>query len=241
MRKNYKVTALLTGRGNNTLEDKNVRKILDHPVLYYPANAARKSAVIDKYYCSSDDPKILSAAEALGYERIMRPAELATPISQHKDCILHALDIMNSMGDMPDILIVLLANNVTIKSEWITDCVNQMKRDSSISAVVPVYEDNDHHPLRAKRVDSDGRLQMYEQKVEGKISTNRQDLPLCYFLAHNFWVLNVKELLSDGCGQPPWDFMGNHIVPYAIHESIDIHSEEDLYLAGQWISKNYVD
>ena len=144
MRENYKVTALLTGRGNNTLEDKNVRKILDHPVLYYPANAARKSAVIDKYYCSSDDPKILSAAEALGYERIMRPAELATPISQHKDCILHALDIMNSMGDMPDILIVLLANNVTIKSEWITDCVKDVyKRQQSTESVLVRLRDVD--------------------------------------------------------------------------------------------------
>lgn len=30
-----KVTALLTGRGNNTLPDKNVREILGHPVLHY--------------------------------------------------------------------------------------------------------------------------------------------------------------------------------------------------------------
>ena len=33
-----KVTALLTGRGNNTLKDKNILDILGHPVLYYPLN-----------------------------------------------------------------------------------------------------------------------------------------------------------------------------------------------------------
>ena len=37
-----KVTALLTGRGNNTLSDKNIRDILGQPVLYYTANAAKK-------------------------------------------------------------------------------------------------------------------------------------------------------------------------------------------------------
>ena len=38
-----KTTVLLTGRGNNTLNDKNVLDILGHPVLYYPAHAAKKS------------------------------------------------------------------------------------------------------------------------------------------------------------------------------------------------------
>ena len=54
-----KVTALLTGRGNNTLKDKNILDVLGHPVLYYPAHAARMAKSIDTYYCSSDDEKIL--------------------------------------------------------------------------------------------------------------------------------------------------------------------------------------
>lgn len=234
-----RVTALLTGRGNNTLSDKNVRDILGHPVLYYPANAAKKASVIDDFYCSSDDEKILAAAEEIGYKRIVRPAELALPTSQHKDCILHALKVMED--NLPDILVVLLANNVTVSSKQITDCVNMMKNDMSISAVVPVYEDNDHHPLRAKRLNSDGSLGMYEQNVTGKISTNRQDLPTCLFLAHNFWVLNVKTLLSGLGGQQPWDFMGYRIFPYKIDESLDIHHEEDLIHASMWVKKNYID
>ena len=241
MKSAVKVTALLTGRGNNTLSDKNIRDILGQPVLYYIANAARKSNVIDQFYCSSDDEKILSVAEKLGYERIVRPTELALPTSQHKECILHALKVMENNGEIPDILVVLLANNVTVRSEWIQACVKQMEEDMSISSVVPVYKDNDHHPLRAKSLNSDGTLAMYEKNIEGNISTNRQDLPTCYFLAHNFWVLNVKDLLSGKGGQQPWDFMGYRIKPYEIEESIDIHEEEDLYLAAAWIKKNYVD
>lgn len=236
-----RVTALLTGRGNNTLEDKNIRDILGHPVLYYPANAGKKADVFDEYYCSSDDTKILDAAYEIGYSRIVRPAELATPDAQHKDCILHALQEMENEGKLPDILVVLLANNVTVKSKWIVDCVNMMKCDMEISAVVPVYNENDHHPLRAKRIGENGFLEMYEKDVKGVISTNRQDLPKCYFLAHNFWVLNVKKLLSGEGGQQPWDFMGYRIMPYEIEESLDIHKEEDLYLASKWLEANYED
>lgn len=233
--------ALLTGRGNNTLKDKNILDILGKPVLYYPANAGIKSKSIDLFYCSSDDEKILSIAQEIGYTPIKRPAELALPSAQHIDCIMHAYDIIEKDGQVPDILVVILANNVTVKSEWIDNCVSIMKNDMSISAVVPVYEDNDHHPLRAKTRNSDGTLSMYEKGITEKISTNRQDLPECLFLSHNFWVLNTKFLLSGEEGQQPWGFMGNKIVPYMIDESIDIHNEIDLLIAKEWIKKNYID
>ena len=236
-----KTIALLTGRGNNTLKDKNILDILGNPVLYYPANSAVKSNEIDDYYCSSDDEKILDVASSLGYKRIVRPAELALPTAQHIDCIMHALRIMDEENNIPDILVVVLANNVTVKSEWITDCVKIMKEDMSITAVVPVYEDNDHHPLRAKTMNADGTLSMYEKGVTGKVSTNRQDLPECLFLSHNFWVLNTSFLLSGKEGQQPWGFMGDKILPYRIDESIDIHDEIDLYIAKEWIRKNYTD
>lgn len=236
-----KINALLTGRGNNTLKDKNILDVLGHPVLYYPANACRKCELIDDYYCSSDDDLILSEAGKIGYRSIKRPIELAAPDAQHIDCILHALDFMRAENNLPDILVVVLANNVTIKSKWVTDCINIMKNDMSVSAVVPVYEDNDHHPLRAKVIDSNGRLQMYDDRVNGKISTNRQDLTPCYFLSHNIWVLNVEKLLSGEDGQAPWSFMGNNIYPYLIDESLDIHHKTDLYLAKEWIINNYSD
>lgn len=236
-----KSIALLTGRGNNSLKDKNVLDVLGNPVLYYPANAGKKAKKLDDFYCSSDDDKILGASRALGYKSIVRPAELATPSAQHIDCIRHALDEMKKDNNVPDILVVILANNVTIKSEWIDDCIEIMEKDMSLTAVVPVYEDNDHHPLRAKALNSDGTLSMYEKNVSGKISTNRQDLPKCLFLSHNFWVLNVKYILSGEEGQQPWGFMGERIIPYFIEESIDIHKEIDLLVAKEWIKENYTD
>lgn len=233
-----KAYALLTGRGNNTLKDKNILDCLGHPVLYYPANASCCAQSVTKMFCSSDDEKILHEIERLNHIPIKRPVELALPTSQHIDCILHALKCMKDKNDLPAILVVTLANNVTIKSQWIDECVAMMENDYTLSAVVPVYEDNDHHPLRAKTVDANSRLQMYEKGISGKISTNRQDLPKCYFLAHNFWVLNVKNLLEKPDeGQQPWSFIGNNIAYYEIDESIDIHKEIDLYIAKEWIKK----
>lgn len=115
-----------------------------------------------------------------------------------------------------------------------------MANDMSVTSVIPVYQDNDHHPLRAKKIDSNGMVQMFEN-VNGPVSTNRQDLEPCYFVSHNIWVLNTKYVLSGKRGQAPWSFMGDKILPYIIDESLDIHQKVDLTVAKEWIEKNYID
>lgn len=233
-----KVYSLLTGRGNNSLKDKNVLDILGKPVLYYPAKAVADSKYVTKNFCSSDDEKILNAAAEVGYTPIVRPEELAGPTSQHIDCIMHGLKVIEQTEERPDILVVALANNVTVKTEWVDACIERMMEDMTITAVVPAYVDNDHHPFRAKKTDENGYLVPFVDNMPKKVSTNRQDLTKCYFLAHNIWVLNVKSLYSDEVGQPPWSFMGNKIVPYEIDESLDIHDVIDLVVAREWIKSN---
>ncbi|MCL2204069.1 MAG: CMP-N-acetylneuraminic acid synthetase [Defluviitaleaceae bacterium] len=229
------VVGLLTGRGNNTLKDKNILDLLGKPVLFYPANAGKQARSINRLFVSSDDPAILNAAAQYGYEAIIRPTELATPTAQHIDAIWHALSVMDERGVNPDVLVVILANNITIQSEWIDDCIQLMLDDSTLSAVVPVYMDSDHHPFRAKRLLPNGKLDVFVQS-DGHISTNRQDLEPSFFLCHNFWVLNV-HMLNDASksGQPPWTFMGNDVKAYRVHGSIDIHDEFDLRVAAQWL------
>lgn len=235
-----KICCLMTGRGNNTLKDKNILDVLGHPVLYYGANAAKKTNVFDCLYCSSDDDKILSEAEKNGFKRIKRPDALGAPTAQHIDCILHAIDFMKKNDNyVPDILCVLLANNVTVTSKMITDCINIMEEDyDNVSAVCPVYADNDHHPLRCKKI-IDGKLVSYTNETVN--STNRQDLPQCVFLAHNIWVINVKKLLNKEYGEGPWTFLGKNVIPYLIEESIDIHDQLDIIKAAYWINHNYID
>lgn len=236
-----KICCLLTGRGNNTLKNKNILDILGHPVLYYGANACVKSKEFDAFFCSSDDDNILISAEKLGFKRIKRPLELGAPTSQHIDCIMHALKVMKEKYNyVPDILCVLLANNVTVTSQMVIDCINKMKENiTKYSAVVPVYCDNDHHPLRCKKIDEKGNLISYTGVDVS--TTNRQDLPKCYFLSHNFWILNTKTLLAGEKGDGPWTFLGPNVCPYIIDESIDIHDELDLMKAKYWIMDNYTD
>lgn len=234
-----KIVALLTGRGNNTLKDKNILPVLGKPLLSYPAEAAKACEEISHFFVSSDDDKILNIAHSLGYIKIKRPKELALPASKHVEAIFHAIDFMNQNGIEPDILVVLLANSATIKSEWITQGIEMILKDGDISAVVPVYNEQDHHPYRAKRLNSQGSLEPFFDFKNKEISTNRQELEPCYFLSHNFWVLNVKKSLYSKVGQKPWTFLGNNVKPIFTEGCFDVHSKEDLKKSEQWLKENF--
>lgn len=232
------ITALLTGKGSNTLRDKNILPVLGKPLMYYPAMAARRASAITEFYVSSDSPAILGTAESLGYTRIVRPPNLCRPESRHVDAITHALDEIAALGaPAPDILIVLLANNISIKTEWIETAINHLIEDPTLSAVTPAYDDQDHHPYRAKSVGADGTIQSF-LPLAGDVSTNRQDLPPCYYLCHNFWALNLHNSVRNGTGHPPWSFMGPRVKPLIVEESVDVHLQRDLLLCEDWLLRH---
>lgn len=235
------IVALLTGRGNNTLKDKNVLPVNGKPLLYYPAIAAKNVKAVNYLYVSSDDEKILNAASEVGYKKIVRPKELATPTAKHIDTIFHALEVMKDEDDLePDILIVLLANSGTVKSEWIEEGIELIKKDPTISSVVPVYQEQDHHPYRAKTLDENGSLVPFFDFGDEEISTNRQELSDCYFLCHNFWILNVKKSILEEGGQKPWVFLGNNIKPIVVENSFDVHTMEDIKRTEKWLNENNI-
>jgi len=234
-----KIAALLTGKGNSALANKNILPILGKPLLSYPAEAARCCRYIDYFYVSSDSAKILKIAGKIGYQQIPRPAYLSGPRSQHIDVIKHALRVIKAKdGFTPDILVVLLANSAAVKVEWLSACIKEILSNPAYSSVVPVCANADHHPFRAKRINFRGLLETFFDFKGKTISTNRQDLEPAYFLCHNFWVLNVKKSIFSKCGQHPWTFMGNKIKPFIVKDCCDVHSREDLIITENWLKKN---
>lgn len=229
------IVALLTGRGNSTLLNKNILPVLGKPLLYYPAMAAKSIDLITDFYVSSNDEKILKAAEGYGYIPIVRPEEYSTPTSQHKDVILHAMEEMNKDGIQPDILIVLMANSGVVKMDWIEKSIINILENQELSASAPVKMDQDHHPYRAKKLRKDGCLDTWFDFNNVAVSTNRQELPECYYLCHNFWTLNVDKSIKAEGGQKPWGFMGNNIKPILVEEGFDVHILEDIQRTEKWI------
>jgi CMP-N,N'-diacetyllegionaminic acid synthase len=232
-----KIAALLTGRGNNTLPNKNLLPINGIELCRYPAKAAAKIISSDNLFVSSDDQKILDAAKLEGYLPIKRPQNISGNKAQHIDAIMHGLSVIESQIGTIDILVVMLANSVTIKSRWIKEGIDIIKEDPSVSAVVPAYQEQDHHPYRARRLTKSGFLEPYFNFGDTNLSTNRQDLPANYFLSHNFWVLNKSKSLQSTSGWQPWNFMGEKVKPIKVTNCFDVHDLEDIKKSEKWLSE----
>ena len=72
------------------------------------------------------------------------------------------------------------------------------------------------------------------------VPTNRQELPDCYFLCHNFWVIRLDDGVLPEVGEQPWTFLGKKVLPYVVEESVDIHDLYDLERSSKWLEKNNI-
>lgn len=231
--------ALLTGRGGSSLKDKNIKKIYGKPLCAYPCIAAQKSGVFNHFFCSSDSKKILDVASRYGFQKIKRPKKLSTSKSLHIDVIEHALKIMHKNKIYPTTLTVLMANTATITPKNLRKSVRELNKNNKLDSVVPVTIDQDHHPLRAKKIDKSGNLKSYFN-LNKKISSNRQDLSKNFFLTHSFWSIKIKNSkLPYGKSVAPWYFLGNNSKPITVEYSIDIHKFEDFKKTSNWLRENF--
>nr|WP_315147253.1 CMP-N-acetylneuraminic acid synthetase [uncultured Flavobacterium sp.] len=231
------IAALIIGRGNNTLKDKNILPVFGIPLLQWGALAAKRSKFIKRYYISSDDQKILDAGKDVGFQAILRPDELATPNAQSADAVRHACQTILNEGQIK-ILVVIHANVGTISSTMIDECIELMMNDDEISAVIPSHQKDEYHALRARKVNADGFLEPYVEMIGKTVSANRQELGTCLFYDHSFWVLSMDKGINSKNGQQPWTVMGNNIFPYVTEGCFDVHDIDDLKRTEEWISTN---
>lgn len=237
---NERIVALMTAKGNNTLNRKNLLPVLGHPLMWYPSMAAKRSPEITDFYCSSDSDEILNLTEAIGYKPIKRPDDLALPQSQHVDAIRHALAVMRADGVVPSIIVVLLGNTVFLKTSWVSYAVGELIQDPALDSVAACYREQDQHPFRARKLDADGCLVPYFDFEGQTVSTNRQDLPANYYFSHNFWAIRLADGHLPAEGFQPWTFMGKRVKPLVIDEGFDVHTVSDLAKCEEWLKGNKV-
>jgi CMP-N-acetylneuraminic acid synthetase len=138
MIKGKTVVAVIPARaGSKGLPGKNIRKLLDKPLIAYTIKAALQSKFIDRTIVSTDGKKIADVARRYGAEvPFLRPAHLATDTAHTPPVIEHAISYLEKNENYKvDIVVTLQPTNPLRRAEHIDLGIKKFLKASTDSLI----------------------------------------------------------------------------------------------------------
>jgi CMP-N,N'-diacetyllegionaminic acid synthase len=123
--------------GSKGLPRKNVRELDGLPLIARPVLAAKATPEIDVVVVTTDDEEIAAAARAAGAEvPFLRPPTLAEDLTTTEATLQHALLAYEAhVGSTFDIALFLTATDVFRDPSWPGEAVRRLRADPSLDSV----------------------------------------------------------------------------------------------------------
>ena len=216
------VLALVPARGGSKgIPDKNIRPLAGHSLLYYAAQAAAASGVVDRMLLSTDSTQIADEGRRAGLEvPFMRPAALGQDDTPMLPVIEHAVLELSDSGWEPEIVVLLQPTSPLRTGTHVRDAVQALRQTGADSVVTVVELPRHLSPDYVMKIDG-GRLVPF--LAEGARITRRQDTRPAFVrdgTAYVFWTKTLRHTRS---------IYGDRCHPLVVppHESITIDTPDD--------------
>ena len=193
--------AVIPARGGSKgVPRKNIIEIGGHPLIKYTIDCGKNSKYLDRVVISTEDLLIKRVAEENGGDvPFLRPKELAEDTSKTIDCIVHAVDTLESMEEEYDYVMVL-QNTVPLRKSWHIDEAIEMIVDSNERSLVSISE-VDEHPILMRTLNEDKTVR---NLLQMNSTMRRQDFPKFYKVDGAIYIqkldkdFNLDTSLNDG-------------------------------------------
>jgi pseudaminic acid cytidylyltransferase len=205
--------------GSKRIVKKNVKIFNGKPIIAYSIEQALASKCIDRVIVSTDDEEISKVAVEYGAEvPFKRPPELSDDLTPTNPVINHAVDWLESHGEIIDNVCCLYATAPFIQSNSISEAYSQFKKYNAdfcfsvTSFPFPIQ--------RAIKISDSGRVNMFHPE---HINTRSQDLEEAYHDAGQFYW-GTKEVFFNNSS-----WLSEAVIPYILprHLVQDIDTPED--------------
>ena len=229
-----KILAIIPARsGSKGLPGKNIKPLLQHPLLAYSILAAQQSKLIN-----TDSDQIAEIAKQYNAEiPFMRPAELAQDLSTDLDVFKHQLEWMkNTEGYVPDIVVQLRPTSPVRFANWIDEAIEKLI--SSDADSIRVVTESPLTPFKMWLINNnnDGAMEplVSVKNIIEPYNQPRQSLPIVYWQIGTLDVIKTKTILEGG------SMSGKKILSYIVDKkyAIDIDDVASFYKAEELIQYN---
>ena len=222
--KKQSVLCVICARGGSKgIKLKNLRKINNKHLIFYPIRDALESGVVDDLILSTDNKKIAFYAKKYGANvPFLRPKNLSKDLTTTEKTLQHAILEYEKISKKKfDICLFLTANELFRKKEWIVKAVNALKKNRKLDSVFSghITHKNYWEQKNGKWVRIKNWMKNYSSRQVRRFIV-REDTGVTCASRARFWRKgkrignNVEMILNDE------SFTG-----------IDIHNTKDLQLA----------
>ena len=214
--------------GSKGVPSKNIRPLLDKPLIVWSIEQALACARIDRLVVSTDSAEIAEVATKAGAEvPFMRPPELANDCAGKFQVWQHALSACEaSFSESYDVFVDLDCTNPLRDVDDITAAIQQFRsgRSRGVDAVISVCEARKNPYFTLFEADERGWFRM--SKTTGKTVLRRQDQPEVYEHVASIYVLHPTYLRNAN------HLLDGHTEGYNIgqYKSFDLDSELDFFI-----------
>jgi CMP-N,N'-diacetyllegionaminic acid synthase len=219
-----RVLALITARGGSKgLPGKNVKDFHGKPLIAWSVLQAKGSQFVSSVVLSTDDSVIAACGQAAGAEiPFIRPPELSDDQASSVEVALHALDELEKMGRIFDILLLIQPTSPLRETSDIDGLLRTLidnwdKADAAIT-MVPMKPS----PLHSYKLNGELVAPTFEIKA-----VPRQQM-MTYYASYGLgWAIKVDALRAQKTFNPV------KILPWFVSRSkaVDIDDEYDFSCA----------
>ncbi len=230
-----KIICIITARKNSKgIKNKNLKKINNKELIYYPIKAAKKSKLIDQVVVSTDSKRIANVSKKYGANvPFLRPRKFSGDNSKSFDAINHCLNFFFKKNLFYDYFVLLEPTSPFTTSKDIDNGIKKLLKNNKIAeALVTVTKVEQAHPNFLSKIKKNHIISPYQSKKFN--FKRRQELSSLYYFDGSLYVSEVKSYLKKKT------FNHNKTLAFELpkYKSIEIDDLTDLKLARLILSKN---
>ncbi len=189
---NKRILAIIPARGGSKgLPNKNIKLLLDKPLIAWTIEQAKNSKFIDEIHVSTDSPNIAKISEEYGIKvPSLRPENLAQDNSSSADVVDYIIKKYEEQNQFFDYIILLEPTSPLRKKNDIDNAIEKINVNPKAHGIVSVGKVNLEHPSIVKKINENNFLDPYI-KSSKKIS-QRQQLDSAYFPYGVLYLIKTK-------------------------------------------------
>lgn len=210
---------ILARGGSKGVPGKNLRRVGGVSLVGRSVRAARRAALVDAVYVSTDDQEIAVETRRMGGEVILRPADLSGDGASSESGWLHAQAEIRRAGPSPERLVFLQCTSPFTTGEDIDGCVRAMA-EAGAACALAVRED---HSFLWTTDEAGFAVGLTHDETGPR--KRRQDLPPQYCETGAVYVVDAARFAEAGNR-----FCGPVALHVTDHPPVEIDSLDDLAL-----------